>query len=431
MKKVLIITYYWPPSGGPGVQRWLKFVKYFHQHGIEPIVVTVDEKKASYPVLDPALENEIPKGTRIFKTNSFEPLRIFSSFFKKEKVPYAGIPDRNKMSLAGKLSLYIRANYFIPDARKGWNKYAYKQCCSIIENEKIDCIVTTSPPHSTQLIGLKLQKKYGVKWIADLRDPWTDMYYYSKLHHNKRAKEKDSKLEKLVLSMADLITVTSNETKNLFAKKISGSEKIHIVTNGYDEADIATSSTNDKNNAFTIGFSGTISKEFGIETFLTCIKKHIDSHKNIHVQFVGNVEPALKNEIETILGPHASFTGYVSHKQAIHYSAKANVLLLVVPPGQDGKNSSTVPGKTFEYLSTQNPVICLAPPHSSAVEIIEQCDAGRGFTHDDEIGIGTYLNSLYENWAAGKNIKINNTNFKQYERKTLAQQMAGIIKRLT
>ncbi|HEY1040103.1 MAG TPA: glycosyltransferase, partial [Bacteroidia bacterium] len=239
MKKVLIITYYWPPSGGPGVQRWLKFTKYLQQFNIQPHIVTVDADKASYPVLDQTLQKQIPGGVKVNRTNSFEPLKLFSSLFKKEKVPYAGIPDRDKMSAVGKLSLYIRANFFIPDARIGWNKYAFKKCCEIIEKEKIDFIITTSPPHSTQLIGLRLKQTYKLTWLADLRDPWTDIYYYKKFHHSESAKAKDKFLEKEVLKNADIVTVTSEQTRSLFASKMDAtSEKIKVVTNGYDEEDL-------------------------------------------------------------------------------------------------------------------------------------------------------------------------------------------------
>lgn len=426
-EKVLVVTYYWPPSGGPGVQRWLKFVKYFEQFGIEPVVVTVKEEKASYPVLDPSLEKEVPSHVKVHKTSSFEPLRIFSSVFKKEKVPYAGIPDRDKMSLAGKISLYIRANYFIPDARKGWNKHAFKKCCEIIEKENIKRVITTSPPHSTQLIGLELKKKYGIQWLADLRDPWTDIYYYSKFHHTEKAKRKDLRYEKQVLENADVITVTSEQTKRLFSRKIQNDDKIKVVTNGYDESDLVTGSVAQKNKNFTIGFSGTVNKTFGIEPFIEVIKNLIQQGKNIQLQFVGNVEPALQNETSAKLKNNINFTGYVSHKQAIAYSAAADMLLLIVPPGN---NQGTVPGKTFEYLSTQNPVLCLTPPNGSAAEIIEKCQAGKGIGHENKEEMTSFILALYEKWQRNESIKINNVNFKNYSRKELTKSMAGIIKEM-
>ena len=160
LKKLLVITYYWSPAGGPGVQRWLKLCKYLSQAGYHCHVVTVDEAHASYPSLDKSLEKDISPSIKITKTKSFEALKVFSSVFKKEKVPYAGIPDKNKMSNIGRIALYIRSNFFIPDARIGWNKYALEACREIIIKENIDAIITTSPPHSTQLIGLSLKKQF-------------------------------------------------------------------------------------------------------------------------------------------------------------------------------------------------------------------------------------------------------------------------------
>ena len=274
MKKLLIITYYWPPAGGPGVQRWVKLSKYLSKLGYQCYVVTVDEQHASYPSTDTSLQKDIEPSIRVTKTKSFEVLKIFSSLFKKEKVPYAGIPDKNKMSIVGKLALYIRSNFFIPDARIGWNNYAIKACEQIIHKENIDIIVTTSPPHSTQLIGLILKKKFAhLKWIADLRDPWTDIYYYEKLSHTEKSKQKDLRLEKQVLDKADIVTVTSPLTEKAYASKIDITKtgKIKTITNGFDEDDFSPL-VNHTSDIFTITFAGTINEQFGIESFILVIK---------------------------------------------------------------------------------------------------------------------------------------------------------------
>lgn len=424
MKKVLIITYYWPPSGGPGVQRWLKFTKYLQQFNIQPHIVTVDADKASYPVLDQTLQKQIPGGVKVNRTNSFEPLKLFSSLFKKEKVPYAGIPDRDKMSAVGKLSLYIRANFFIPDARIGWNKYAFKKCCEIIEKEKIDFIITTSPPHSTQLIGLRLKQTYKLTWLADLRDPWTDIYYYKKFHHSESAKAKDKFLEKEVLKNADIVTVTSEQTRSLFASKMDAtSEKIKVVTNGYDEEDLPEFTPHQKNEQFTLLFSGTINKQFGMDSFISAVSELIAEENSIHLSFVGNVDPALAKELKSKI-PGVEFKGYVSHKESIAFAAKADLLLLVIP---EGENQGTIPGKTFEYLSTQNPILCLTPPNGNAARIIEECEAGIGIEHHDKERMKKYITDLYLKWKKNESVKVNNTNFKKYSRKETTRQLAEII----
>ena len=429
MKKLLIVTYYWPPAGGPGVQRWVKLSKYLSKLGYQCYVVTVDENHASYPSTDLSLQKDIDASIKVTKTKSFEVLKIFSSLFKKEKVPYAGIPDKNKMSFVGKLALYIRSNFFIPDARVGWNSYAIKACEEIIRKENIDVVITTSPPHSTQLIGLSLKKKFkSIKWIADLRDPWTDIYYYEKLSHTKRAKQKDLSLEKQVLEQADAITVTSPITEKLYASKIDKalSHKIKTITNGFDEDDF-TSSTTSNSKTFTITFAGTINEQFGIEGFVQAVKDITTKHKNVVLHFIGTMDNYTKQLLEKELPNDHKITSYVPHKELMNYLMQSQVLLLSIPKGN---NQGTIPGKLFEYLATQKAIICLGPQGCSAGEIITECEAGKTFTHQTVSEIENYLEQLINDFEAGKDISVQSTIYKKYARKELAKQFAALVERL-
>jgi len=427
LKKLLIITYYWPPAGGPGVQRWVKFCKYLSQMGYACHVVTVNETQASYPNLDPSLEKDLNPSIKVTKTRSFEALKVFSSLFKKEKVPYAGIPDKNKMSRIGRLALYIRSNFFIPDARVGWNKYALEAGLQIIEKEKIDVIITTSPPHSTQLIGLALKKKFPkIKWIADLRDPWTDIYYYPKLSHTERSKKKDRAYEKEVLLNSDAVTVTSPLTKKLYAGKIEKhyENKFYTITNGFDEDDFKGSSPASPEK-FTITFAGTLNEQFGIEGFISAVKGITE--KNILLHFVGTIDLYTRNLLEKEIPNHHKITSYVPHKELMNYLMQSHALLIAIPKG---KNQGTIPGKLFEYLATQKQVICLAPAGSSAEGIITECEAGKTFTHDNKTAIQEHLNKLVSDWKAGKNISVQSTAYQKYSRKELAKQFSKVIQPL-
>jgi hypothetical protein len=175
MNKVLIVTYYWPPSGGAGVQRWLKFSKYLPEFGWEPIILTVDPEFAAYPVTDYSLSEGFPSSVKIFKTAATNYFRVYNK--DKTRIPTAGFANNKENTLKEKIMRFIRGNFFIPDPRRGWNSFAFRKACEIIETERIENIITTSPPHSTQLIGLNIKKKYpAINWIADLRDPWTDIY---------------------------------------------------------------------------------------------------------------------------------------------------------------------------------------------------------------------------------------------------------------
>jgi glycosyltransferase involved in cell wall biosynthesis len=427
VKKLLIVTYYWPPAGGPGVQRWVKLTKYLNKLGYQCRIVTVDERYASYPSIDLSLQKDTDVSIHVTKTKSFEVLKIFSSLFRKEKVPYAGIPDKNKMSLVGRMALYIRSNFFIPDARVGWNKYAIEACEEIIRKENIDVLITTSPPHSTQLIGLALKKKFkNIKWIADLRDPWTDIYYYEKLSHTKKAKQKDLGLEKQVLEQADAVSVTSPLTEKLYASKIDKAygTKIKTITNGFDEDDFrnATISSTD---TFTITFAGTINEQFAIEGFVQAVKKITGQHKNVLLHFIGTLDNYTKQLLEKEIPQHHKITAYVPHKELMNYLMQSHVLLLSIPKGN---NQGTIPGKLFEYLATQKAIICLGPQGCSAGEIINECQAGKTFPHEAVNDIKNYLQQLVQGFEAGKNISVESTVYKKYARQELAKQYADLIK---
>ena len=227
-KKALIITYYWPPVGGSGVQRWLKFVKYLRDFDIEPIIYTV--KNPSYPILDDSLLSEIPEGIEIVKQKIFEPNSLLSIFGSKSKNESAGFLDPNP-SFLGKIMQYIRANYFIPDARKYWIKPSVRFLSNYIEKNAVDVVITSGPPHSLQLIGLQLKKQKGVKWISDFRDPWTEIDYFHQLPLTKKATKKHHILEEEVIRKSDMILVVGDTMKKNFLKY---SDSIEVITNGFD-----------------------------------------------------------------------------------------------------------------------------------------------------------------------------------------------------
>ena len=284
---------------------------------VEPIVLTVDASKASYPVLDHSLLKEIPEGIEVIRTNSFEPLKFLSAILGKEKVPYASIPDREKMSLIGKFSLYIRANFFIPDARVGWNKFAIAAAEKIIKKTKIDAMLTSSPPHSTQLIGLHLKQKFGLRWVADLRDPWTDIYYYHKLHHSVRSKRKDSAYEINVLSNADIVLATSESTASKFRLKLpKQKEKVKVITNGYDPQDFENIPIVN-HEKFTITFVGTIGMQFGLIGLVNALVELSQKHSDLpfQIQFIGKMDNETKDFISNHLASFAELIGYVPHKK--------------------------------------------------------------------------------------------------------------------
>ncbi len=429
MKKVLIITYYWPPSGGGGVQRWVKFVKYLPKLSIEPIVLTVKPDVASYAVLDESLLNEVSENTEVVNTKSFEPFNVYKAFSKKKEIPFAGFANEESPGVFQKLSRFVRGNFFIPDARIGWNKFAYKQAVRLIKKHNIQTVITSSPPHSTQLIGLKLKKNFNINWIADLRDPWTDIYYYNRLYHTSIAKQLDKKKETKVLNEADKIIVVSKSIKALFASKIKNKEtnKISIIPNGFDDDDFDFS-TNTNTKEFVITYTGTIADNYHIEGFLNSVIKLVNKHKGIKIklQFVGRVSQKYHEIIKnSTLEPISVFVGHVDHNTSIRYLKESNALFLAIP--DEKLNEGILTGKLFEYLAVRKPIIGTGPTNGDASTIINECNAGRMFLYEDEDNITKYLNELLLEWDGLTYPNIESKTYKKYSRERLTELLTDLI----
>ena len=429
MKKVLIISYYWPPSGGAGVQRMLKTVKYFPEFGIIPYVITVKVDKASYPSTDESLNKDVPAEAKVFRTDTFEPFGIYSKILGKKSIP-TGFSNESNPGAFQKFSRFIRGNFFIPDARRGWVKFAFREACSIIENEKIDTVLVTSPPHSAQLVGLMLKKKYKIKWIADFRDPWTDIYYYDEFSHLSFARKKDIKYEKDVLTSADNIITVSKDVKKLLAAKIPdiGDNKISIIPNGYDEEDFGNKNLSVNRNEFIITYTGTLADSYNPSVFFHALKKVVNNNPDVKIKlrFIGNPAGTLIEEIRNIsLGDNLELVSTVPHDRSVEYLLNSTALLLVIPEIKNDKGILT--GKLFEYLAARKPIICIGPEDGDAAEIINECKAGKTFERNRSKELSEYLDELIRNWKAEKDIAVKNDIYKKYSRRSQAKELAEII----
>jgi glycosyltransferase involved in cell wall biosynthesis len=420
LKKVLIITYYWPPSGGAGVQRWLKFAKYLPEFGWEPIILTIDPECAAYPVTDISLNEDIPANIKVYKT----PATDYFSIYKKDKtkIPSAGFAINVDNSFKGRLLRFARGNFFIPDPRKGWNKFAFKKACDLIETEDIKHVITTSPPHSTQLTGLKLKKKYpSIKWIADLRDPWTDIYYYKQFYPTLVSKIIDSAYERSVLKNADKIITVGPSLKNIFSKKAKGIEnRIEVISNGFDEIDFLkhAAATPSK---LTITYVGTLSDIYPVNGLAEALIKMKEQQIDFYLRFVGSV---CSNAKELILNSvdkaSVEFLPHVNHSEAIRYMMSSSVLLLIIP--LHSSNKSIITGKIFEYLSSGIPVLCIGPEDGDAAAIIKKCNAGVTAAYNNSNKIYDFLsNRNTHTWSSDR------TSVMEFSRHSLTKHIAGIL----
>jgi glycosyltransferase involved in cell wall biosynthesis len=456
VKKVLIITYYWPPSGGSGVQRWLKFVKYLREFGIEPIVLTIDPHFATFPNYDYSLLKEIPEGIEIHTTQARSPFELYKKVRKKD-APQAGFSGEKTSGLVDKAMRFIRGNFFIPDARIGWNKFAIEKAKEIIQQNKIDSIITSSPPHSTQLIGLELKRMFNLNWLADLRDPWTEIYYNKELFRTSLAKKKDYKLEQLCLKNADKIVVVSEDIKRHFgANRKEILDKINVIPNGFDEADflkvkseeltVKSEELSGKSEELTvkseelteksemesgklrtenltykvISYVGNLGEQYPVEGFLEAFSEIVKNDSEWKLQFIGNCHDGVKRMVELLkISANVEFIPYVNHSEAIDFMLKASILLLIIPEIENNKGILT--GKLFEYLATGNTIINIGPKDGDAAAILNEnaISITLNPTEKQEI-IDFILNST------PSDSKMNFTKSK-FSRKNLTGEMANLI----
>ncbi len=423
-RKVLIITYYWPPAGGPGVQRWLKFVKYLPEFGYNPIILTVDEQYAEYPQQDKSLEQEILDSYNVFKTKSFKLFSFYKQLTNKNETPFSGFASEKKPSLIQKISRFIRGNFFIPDPRRTWNRYAYKKAEELIKTKQINTVITTGPPHSTHLIGLKLKKRLNINWIADLRDPWIDIYYYNKFYPIFFSKKLDSGYEKKVFKQANQIIIVSKSIKKLFAEKYPFSkEKLNILTNGFDEDDFKGINPV-KSRLFTITYTGTVSDIYPFYTFIKAIKQL--SSYNLKINLVGTIqEQFIKRIEEKGLKQMFNLIGRVSHNTALNYMFGADALLLLIPNTENSDGILT--GKLFEYLISNKPIIALGPVDGDLAEIFIDTKSGTICDFNDSDCVTTVIKNLLNQHQNGIINKEINESVYQYTRKNITETLSNII----
>ncbi|SRX56027.1 glycosyltransferase family 4 protein [Aequorivita sp. CIP111184] len=423
MKRALIITYYWPPAGGPGVQRWLKFVKYFREFGVEPIVYVPENP--NYPLIDENFSSEIPVDIEVIKQPISEPYRFAKLFSKKKtKQISSGIISKKEASAMEKLMLYVRGNFFIPDARVGWVKPSVAFLSEYIAKNPVDVVITTGPPHSLHLIGMQLQKNLNVKWIADFRDPWTTIHYHKSLRLNKSSERKHKELEASVLKLADIITVTSPTTKKEF--EMITETPIEVITNGYDTLEEIHF---EKDKSFSISHIGSLLSERNPEVLwkvLAEICKENNSFKNdLRLKFAGAVSEEVKKSLESFkLFSNCEFLGYVSHQEAIKLQHQSQVLLLVEI--NSAETRAIIPGKLFEYLAAKRPIIAFGPKESDIEEIISKTKSGTFFSYWDDDELKLEILRLYEHFQNG-DLKIASEGIEKYSRKELTKRMSSLI----
>lgn len=433
MKKVLVITYYWPPSGGGGVQRWLKFVKYLKRFDWEPIVFTPSNPEI--PSEDLSLLDEVPKDIRVIRNKIWEPYAFYKQFTgrkKEEKIQTAFLTEKKgKFHFLENIAVWIRGNMFIPDARKYWIRPSVKLLSEFLISHKVDAVVTTGPPHSTHLIGLHLKEKLGIRWLADFRDPWTNIDYYQALKLGPRADKLHHKLEKMVLEQADAVTVISPGMKREFLEIVN--REYEVIPNGFDEEDTMPQQNMEiDRNHFTLAHIGSLTKTRNAENLWKVLNdlatENIDFAKKLEIKNVGKIDMDAVSSLRNHgMESYLNRVDYMPHQEVIAEQMKASVLILLINNTPNSKLILT--GKIFEYLASGRPIICIGPPDGDAAQIIRQTKSGSVFDFNETESLKKEIVRLFDEFSSGK-MTTRNKDVQQFERKNLTLKMAGVLDKI-
>ncbi len=424
MKKALVITYYWAPAGGPGVQRWLKFVKYLRDFGIEPIIYT--PLNPTYPMVDTHIADDLPQDLTLLKTKIWEPYSLASLFSKeKTKKISAGIIPSKKLSWMDKCLLWVRGNLFIPDARILWVRPSVRFLTDYITTHNIDTIITTAPPHSIHLIGLHLKEKFpSLRWIADFRDPWTNIGYHSQLLLTAKSARKHLSLEQKVLQTADTLIVTSPSTQREFQAKTQ--KPIVLITNGYDDTFTEKIPLSP---SFLLSHIGSLLSERNPETLWKVlgemIQENTDFRKDLRICLAGKVSEEVFASIDKYgLSSFLEYKGYLSHTEALTLQRTSQLLLLLEI--NHPKTEGIIPGKLFEYMASQRPILALGYKKWDVKDIISQTQTGTTLSVTDANAIKQAINHYYTLYKDNK-LHSQPVSIESYHRKTLTQKLSKII----
>jgi hypothetical protein len=425
MRKVLIVTYYWPPAGGAGVQRVLKFAKYLPQFGWQPIILTV--KNPDSPVIDNTLLTDVPKDCIIYRTKAVEPFELYKKLTgkrKEDKIPSDVLAESKNQSALERFLRWVRLNLFIPDAKIGWKYYAVKKGVKIARQEKVDIIFSTSPPPTVSLIAKEIAEKVNLKWVADFRDPWMEIVHYQNVKRNYFTKLIDGKLEKSVLKKADILVTISKDIVELFKSKV-GEKEYAIIPNGFDESDFSVVNK-EENTFFTIAYTGVITQTRIPRVLFSALNKLIftDKIKNIKFNFAGKYCNEFIEEIKKYnLDKYFNLKGFVPHHESTAILQNADILLLIVDNVPNNKGFLT--GKLFEYMGTKKPIFAIGPVDGDAHEFIKKSNSGAMVGYDDEEGAYKLLKELYDAWETGSHKFTYDV--EQFSRRNLTKKLTEVF----
>ena len=420
MKRLLIITYYWPPTGGSGVQRWVKFSKYLPEFGWQPVVYTPENPEQL--ARDESLLSDIPPCAEILKKRILEPYTLWRRLAggKSEVNPV----NAQKKSLKQRLSLWIRGNCFIPDPRIGWVRPSVRFLKRYLREHPVDAVVTTGPPHSVHLIGLRLKKALGLHWIADFRDPWTEMFYYKHLGLTAASDRRQHRLEQAVLDGADTVISVSPPVAADFRAKTK--TPVVLITNGFDDDDFAGESLagapapQRPRTEIRLVHTGLFAADGNPLNLWDALAERCaadpDFRERLQIRLAGKVDTAITDAIRSRgLGPNLVELGYLPHDETVREQRAADILLL--PLRQEPEYAKVLPGKIFEYLAAGRPVLGIGQEDGAAATVLRDAGAGQMFDWDKKEELLAFLDAPHPRTAG----------IDAYSRRALTQRLTEIL----
>jgi len=431
MKKVLIISYYWPPSGGAGVQRWLKFAKYLGNFDWEPIVYTPENPES--PETDESLFSDIPENITILKNRIWEPYLAYKKFMgrgSEDKIQSAFLNEKKTHPFTENISVWIRGNIFIPDARKFWIKPSVRFLKKYLDKNPVDLMISTGPPHSMHLICQSVASECNLPWIADFRDPWTNIDFYSTLKLTKWADQKHHRLEREVLKNASAVITVSKSMAEEFNNICK--RDYNVITNGFDAEDIYPSTNIVPDKKFSIAHIGSLVGSRNPLVLWEALKGILDQDNgfrdDLMIKLVGKVDYSVNNSIEQFgLSGYIEKIDYMPHTEVVKMQQQSQVLLLLINNTPNAKSILT--GKFFEYLAAQRPIICIGPPDGDAAVILKETNSGLIADFHDVQRMKENIMTYYDQYKAGKLVS-ESTDIEKYSRKELTISLTELMNRV-
>ena len=437
MKRVLIISYYWPPTGGSGVQRWVKFAKYLPSEGWQPVIYTPENPEQL--ATDASLEAEIPAEAEIIKTHIIEPYELYKKFLRKsghskEAVEVNPVNAQNK-SFLQKVAMWVRGNLFLPDPRCMWIRPSVSYLKKYLKDHPVDLIVSTGPPQSMHIIGMKLARQTGLPWIADFRDPWTRIFYFKHLSMTRTTERWHKKMEKKVLDAASAVVAVSPLVQQEFQEMTQ--TPVELITNGFDECDFAgaacTEAAGGKDKDFIITHTGLFAAD-GNPSVLwetlrdKCIKDPVFKDR-LKIKLIGKTDRQITESIEAAgLGENLTDMGYQPHDKAVEEQRRAS--LLILPLRKEPEYKAVLPGKLYEYLASWRPVLGIGQPDGAMSMILNTTKTGVVFNWEDKASVSRFIDLCWKNHLEGR-LVVDDADISQFTRRNLTRRMAELFERLT